>query len=255
MNINYDEVALLYPASPTTFPHVWRNHAHDMIPPRFAIWFPDKANYQIYDIRRNEDTSVILTPTRTQRENPFYFAIQNEGDRRSRTVTIYNPRASINTHSNVALWFTGAWLCKKHSSNNLQAVLPILGTSDLKPFKYVSNVGMYPNYIFVEWVNNYTPEYIRNLTHNRMVFSSLQPIEIEENTKPPTQIPEFVASALVKDAIQKGECCPISMEDLKTGSIAVTSCYHIFDRSSLQGWLTDHTTCPVCKQACVVTEV
>ena len=79
--------------------------------------------------------------------------------------------------------------------------------------------------------------------------------ESEEKSKPPTPIPEFVASALLQQAIQKEECCPISMEDLTTENATVTSCYHIFNHESLQNWLETNTSCPVCKQSCVVTRV
>lgn len=253
MNVNYDEVALLYPAPPTNFPTVWHNSAVDMIPPRFAIWFPVTKQYQVYDIIRNNDLSITLKPTKTSRDNPFYFAIQNYGDRQSRTVTLHNPRAPINTHTDVPIWFTGAWLCKKSSNNSLQAVLPILCSSHTKPFKFVENIGMYPNYEFINWTERFTPTYTQDMTHNRMVFSSLKPIVIEEKSNVP--IPQFVASALLQQAIQKEECCPISMENLMAENAAVTSCYHIFERKSLYSWLEINTSCPICKQTCVPTDV
>ncbi len=255
MNVVYDDVALLHLENPSTFPDVWRNTLHDMIPPRIAMWLPTIQNYQIYDVTRYTDASITIKPTNTQRTNPFYFAIQNGGDIQSRTVTIYNPRASVNTHTDVAIWFTGAWLCKKNSNTGLQAVLPIIVSSDTKSFKYVNNIGIYPCAALLNWMGKFTTEYIRGMTHNRMIFTSLKPIEDVLEKKPITPIPLFVATSLLTSAIQKGETCPISMEELTIGNAAVTSCFHIFDRLSIQNWMTDHSTCPICKQDCALTDV
>jgi hypothetical protein len=255
MNLVYDDVALLYPLNPGTYPHVWRPTLDDMMPPRFAIWLPAIHNYQVFDITRNTDSSITLKPTNTSRENPFYFAIQNDGDTKSRTVTIYNPRATVNTHTDVAFWFTGAWLCKKSSNHSLQAVIPILAASDAKPFKFVKNIGIYPCATLMNWMNKFSPEYMQEMTRRRIVFTSLKPIEDVPEIKPIAPIPLFAATALVTLAIQKGETCPISMEELQIGKAAVTSCYHIFDRTCIQNWMNEHSTCPICKQVCALTEV
>lgn len=72
----------------------------------------------------------------------------------------------------------------------------------------------------------------------------------------PTAIPAFVAEALVTAAIAKGATCPISMEPLATATaVGVTSCFHLFDASSIAIWLTTTGAgcCPVCKQRCALT--
>lgn len=72
----------------------------------------------------------------------------------------------------------------------------------------------------------------------------------------PTAIPAFVAAALATAAVSKGDTCPISMEPLATAvAIGVTSCFHVFDASSIAIWLTTSGggCCPVCKQRCVLT--
>lgn len=74
--------------------------------------------------------------------------------------------------------------------------------------------------------------------------------------KEPEAIPAFVAAALATAAVSKGDTCPISMEPLATATaIGVTSCFHVFDASSIAIWLTTSGggCCPVCKQRCVLT--
>ena len=67
-------------------------------------------------------------------------------------------------------------------------------------------------------------------------------------------VPPFVAAALKRDAVSKGESCPISLtpfEDCE--AVALTPCYHLFEAAALKGWLQMRTTCPICKQPCGAT--
>jgi hypothetical protein len=244
---------MIYPPGPTSFPTVWRSHIHDMVPPRFAVWHPDRSDYQIFDIARMPNNSITVKPIRSERENPFYFAIQSTGDRQSRTITLYKPRASKNTHVDIAMWFTGAWLCKR-SGTRLQATIPIMGVSEPSQFLIKGNVGIYQNRTFIHWSDDYSPAYVREMIHNRKIYTSLHAIQNSEETKPPLEeIPKFVASALLKDAMNRNEVCPISMEVLNSENAAVTNCFHIFERTSIQTWLTNKSSCPVCKKECVIT--
>jgi len=60
-------------------------------------------------------------------------------------------------------------------------------------------------------------------------------------------IPIFVAELIRKDAISNKGSCPISMAPFgECESITVTSCYHIFDTSSIQKWYRYKKTCPLC---------
>lgn len=251
MNEDIDIQTIIYPPSPHTFPIVWRPTLYDMIPPRFAVWIPNKADYQVFDISRMPNHSIVVKPVRTDRENPFYFAIQNGGDRTSRTITIYKPRASKHTYADVGIWFTGAWLCKR-TNGRLQATVPILGVSDASHFPVRGNIGIYHNSTFVEWTTNYTSDYIREMIHTRKVYTSLH--MIDELVAPIiSELPAFVATALVKSAIEKNDICPISMEPIELNNSAVTSCFHIFERNCIQNWLESHSNCPVCKQTCKIT--
>jgi hypothetical protein len=61
--------------------------------------------------------------------------------------------------------------------------------------------------------------------------------------------PRYVLDLLKRDAVQKGESCPISMMPFQEcKSTTVTSCFHLFETESISIWLKGHTTCPVCKQ-------
>lgn len=65
-----------------------------------------------------------------------------------------------------------------------------------------------------------------------------------------TELPSFVANAIVADAIARGLQCPITMEPIAeiTAPVAVTNCYHVFESAALTGWMrTGDGTCPICK--------
>jgi len=62
-------------------------------------------------------------------------------------------------------------------------------------------------------------------------------------------VPKHVLLALLRDAKAGKESCPISMADYKDcGSLAITNCYHIFDKESLDRWFRSKTTCPSCRE-------
>ena len=63
-----------------------------------------------------------------------------------------------------------------------------------------------------------------------------------------TNLPKHVHEALLRDAKTGTESCPISMNaysDCK--ALSMTSCFHIFDKDSIDQWLQSNTTCPVCR--------
>jgi hypothetical protein len=64
-----------------------------------------------------------------------------------------------------------------------------------------------------------------------------------------TFAPRYVLELLKRDAVQKGDSCPISMTPFQEcESTTVTSCFHLFETESITAWLQGHPTCPVCKQ-------
>ena len=67
------------------------------------------------------------------------------------------------------------------------------------------------------------------------------------NPEEAPRIPSFVATTLKNEAIRTHATCPISMESFTDIPTSITSCFHLFDRTSIDEWLKKNTSCPVCK--------
>jgi hypothetical protein len=66
------------------------------------------------------------------------------------------------------------------------------------------------------------------------------------------QVPRYVLELVKRDAVSKGESCPISMTPFQEcSSTTVTSCFHLFETESIRTWLSTKDCCPVCKQKVV----
>ena len=71
--------------------------------------------------------------------------------------------------------------------------------------------------------------------------------ETKETTE--TRVPKHVHDALLRDAKSGTESCPISMNTYsECKALSMTSCFHIFDKDSIDHWLQSNTTCPVCRK-------
>lgn len=66
-------------------------------------------------------------------------------------------------------------------------------------------------------------------------------------------IPKRIAWMVAEDAAKHEEKCPITMEPISPVTASVTSCFHSFDTEAIAAWLTNHSTCPQCRKACVAT--
>jgi hypothetical protein len=61
-------------------------------------------------------------------------------------------------------------------------------------------------------------------------------------------LPKGVGDALIRDARASTESCPILQTPFsECRKLAVSSCFHIFDKESLATWQQAHTSCPVCR--------
>ena len=70
-----------------------------------------------------------------------------------------------------------------------------------------------------------------------------------------SSIPKHMIEAVLRDASTRGEVCPITYEQIDMTSSAITSCFHVFDRESINKWITNPVNgdkCPVCKSQCNV---
>ena len=67
-------------------------------------------------------------------------------------------------------------------------------------------------------------------------------------------IPQFVAQMVAQRSVESGETCPITCDDIVMNDATVTSCFHVFDKSSIQTYRNGgNMTCPVCRQHCSIT--
>jgi hypothetical protein len=240
---------------PTSFPAIWGSPGRDMLPRRFAIWYHTKKDYQIVDVNRDGYPAITLTPTRTSRSQPYYFASERE-ESQSRTFTLHRPSARMHTHQDMGIWFTGGWLCRK-AANSLDPVIPIMGMSDANKIRFVGNIGLRKSNEFEEWLYFQTPFFWRPILQNRILPPTRSIHVIEMVDAPTAPIPAYVAKLLLEDAIKKDSTCPITMESLEEGDTVVTSCFHLFRKSAMNQWFStkESKECPVCKQKCEVTSV
>lgn len=61
------------------------------------------------------------------------------------------------------------------------------------------------------------------------------------------KIPPHVLKGFVAGLIAAKETCPVTMEPLSLGNIAVTSCYHAFERSTITQVMSTTRVCPTCR--------
>ena len=138
--------------------------------------------------------------------------------------------------------------------------MPLLAVSDPSKLPWGTNVGLRrDSEAFQEWIEFQTPYFYRPIIHNRVVVRHTI-TRFDDESDAPTAIAEpiplFVAEALAEKAKTAAEVCPISLEPLNSlqkGEIAVTSCFHLFQKQALESWHSEKKSCPVCKKSCAVT--
>lgn len=67
-------------------------------------------------------------------------------------------------------------------------------------------------------------------------------------TKTVSKIPTFVFHAYVNSAIEKNECCPVTLEALTKENVGCAPCGHLFDKDALRMALQTNGKCPTCRQ-------
>lgn len=90
-----------------------------------------------------------------------------------------------------------------------------------------------------------------------MGLCETEPIPLAQPSKPAqaSSIPTFVAEIMKRDALASAASCPISLEPLNN-SVAITSCFHLFESNSIHTWIQRDSSCPVCKsQVAFVQEI
>lgn len=64
---------------------------------------------------------------------------------------------------------------------------------------------------------------------------------------PVVRIPQHVLKGFVNGLVAAKETCPVTMEPLSLGNIAVTGCYHAFERSAIEQIMATTRLCPTCR--------
>lgn len=62
-----------------------------------------------------------------------------------------------------------------------------------------------------------------------------------------SKLPTHVLKGFVDGLIAAKESCPVTMEELSLGNIAMTGCYHAFERSAVQQIMNTSRLCPTCR--------
>ena len=110
--------------------------------------------------------------------------------------------------------------------------------------------------------DSFPPSYLKHPTlapssrldyFNRRLWTSYDDTPIPPQVE--KRLPTRIASIIARDAAANGEICPILHDVINPESSAVTTCFHVFDRVSIETWLQSNSTCPVCKERCTMTPV
>ncbi len=101
--------------------------------------------------------------------------------------------------------------------------------------------------------NHYESPIIEEVQLYTVRALNTQPVQPKKETPKSAAIPKRIARLVAIDYINNGEECPITMMPLDVDTTAVTSCYHVFEKSALEEWMKTNTSCPVCKTECAVT--
>lgn len=68
----------------------------------------------------------------------------------------------------------------------------------------------------------------------------------------PQPFPKHLVAQILAKAETDNQLCPITMEPISAATATITSCGHIFQQAAIVHWLSDHTTCPECRQLCSI---
>ena len=110
--------------------------------------------------------------------------------------------------------------------------------------------------------DSFPPSYLKHPTpapssrldyFNRRLWTSFDDTPIATLMLTEKRLPSRIARIIARDAAANGELCPILHDVINPESSAVTTCFHVFDKVSIETWLQSNSTCPVCKERCSAT--
>lgn len=77
---------------------------------------------------------------------------------------------------------------------------------------------------------------------SRMIVRKTQPVE-----QPKLTLPKRIRDLCVAEFAQKEEMCPIAMEPMTAENMAITTCFHFFQKEAIETWLSKNNQCPQCR--------
>jgi hypothetical protein len=76
--------------------------------------------------------------------------------------------------------------------------------------------------------------------------------EQPKQTPLPDPLPKHIEKIVLEQAEHDRKLCSITLEPICQATGTVTSCGHLFKRSAIREWLSEHQTCPECRKICSV---
>lgn len=162
-------------------------------------------------------------------------------------------------------WETGIYLNSQSDSLRIVSI-PVLDFEDRTYFQECwadfTKANIYPNGVEVAIANQMRQRTVRMRALEILVEDEMElmlPLRQDEPRTPPVplrrqmieqefHLPRRVADALIRDLLDRQEHCAITTEPFsQCNEIAITPCFHYFQKRALEQWLSSHSTCPECR--------
>ena len=157
-------------------------------------------------------------------------------------------------------WETGIHLNSQSDSLRIVSI-PVLDFEDRTYFdecwRDFAKANIYPNGVEVAIENQIHQRAMRMRALEILVEDEMEmmlPLRDDEPRTPPLRreetfhLPRRVAEALVRDLLDRQDHCPITTEPFsQCNEIAITPCFHYFQKRALEQWLSSHSSCPECR--------
>lgn len=237
------------------------------LPPLFAILGHDEGhdNAWVYSTLWDPTSGTWhVSPHRIYPSDAFTPAFIMDSDARGRTeratLTIHSPTPrpmSSAIHHTTTEWRYDAWRIYSMFDPHPIPVITLGGPYDpVRLARYATNtIHVHPGTAetLAFWRRRWDPEGILEDLDTFLHPPAPPPPIVKTKTVTVTATPPaFVTALIVADAVAKADTCPITLSPITVANAAVTSCFHVFDGEAIATWLSEHKTCPVCKQATTV---
>jgi hypothetical protein len=237
------------------------------LPKFFCVDFAGSYKVYLNTLYKGEN---IIWPQKNIVSRTMTMKLRND---HSKTVSYRKWNGS--EYKYISWSFTGSSIDMTLNDRQITIVCPIVQVSDLTLLPFNTGSTNPSREIFVDTVDysNYEKADIYERDPNSPEYNRITP-----QATPVTQevvnhpfistcygdacstaapqkkgLPPHVAKLILADSISKNEDCPISCEKITMENGSVTSCGHVFCKSSIDHWLSTSASkgaCPICKQVC-----